>query len=158
MWAGIFFFPLSFIAIVVVQLLSGVTLCDPRGLQHNRFPYPSLSPSLFKLMSIESESESCSVMSDSLKPHGLYGLYYSPWNSPGQNTGVGSRSLFQEIFPTRIEPSSPTLQADSLPAEPPGKPKNTREGSLSLFQQIFPNQESNPGLLHCRWILYQLSY
>ena len=44
---------------------------------------------------------------------------YSPWNSPGQNTGVGSLSLLQEIFPT---------------------------------------QGSNPGLLHCRWILYQLSH
>ena len=60
-------------------------------------------------------SESHSVMSDSLRPHGLY----SPWNSPGQNTGVGS---------------------------------------ISLLQGIFPTQGSNPGLLHCRWILYQLSY
>ena len=31
-------------------------------------------------------------------------------------------------------------------------------GSLSLLQGIFPTQESNQGLLHCRWILYQLSY
>ena len=54
-------------------------------------------------------------MSDSLRLHRLY----SPWNSPGQNTGVGSLSLLQEIFPT---------------------------------------QESNPGLPHCRQILYQLSY
>ena len=54
-------------------------------------------------------------MSNSLRPHGLC----SPWNSPGQNTGVGSCSLFQGIFPT---------------------------------------QGSNPGLLHCRWILYQLSH
>ena len=44
----------------------------------------------------ESESESCSVMSDSLQPHGLYSL----WNSPGQNTGMGSLSLLQGIFPT----------------------------------------------------------
>ena len=56
-----------------------------------------------------------SVVSDSLWPHGLY----SPWNSPGQNTGVGS---------------------------------------LSLLQGIFPTQGSNPGLLHCRRILYQLSH
>ena len=41
---------------------------------------------------------------------------------------------------------------------PPGKPKNTRVGSLSLFQGIFPTQELNWGLLHYRWILYQLSY
>ena len=65
--------------------------------------------------SSQKESESHSVMSDSLQPHGLY----SPWNSPGQNTGVGSHSLLQGIFPT---------------------------------------QESNQGLLHCRQILYQLSY
>ena len=57
-----------------------------------------------------------------------------------------------------IDPRSPTLQADSLPAEPPGKPKNTGVGSLSLLQQIFLAQESNRGLLHCRQILYQLSY
>ena len=57
-----------------------------------------------------------------------------------------------------IKPRSPTLQADSVPAEPPGKPKNTGVGSLSLLQGIFPTQESNQGLLHCRWILYQLSY
>ena len=63
----------------------------------------------------ESESESRSVVSYSLWPHGLY----SPWNSPGQNTGGGSCSLLQGIFPT---------------------------------------QGSNPGLLHCRWILYQLSH
>ena len=56
------------------------------------------------------------------------------------------------------EPRSPALQADSLPAEPPRKPKNTGVGSLSLLQPIFPTQGSNWGLLHCRWILYQMSY
>ena len=58
----------------------------------------------------------------------------------------------------RIRPRSPTLQADSLPAEPPEKPKNTGVGSLSLLLQIFPTQESNQNLPHCRQILYQLSY
>ena len=43
------------------------------------------------------KSESCSFMSDSLQPHGLY----SSWNSPGQNTGVGSLFLHQGIFPTQ---------------------------------------------------------
>ena len=57
-----------------------------------------------------------------------------------------------------IEPRSPTLQVDSLPDEPPGKPKNAEVGSLSLLQRIFLTQESNRGLLHCRGILYQLSY
>ena len=50
------------------------------------------------------------------------------------------------------------MQEGSLPAEPQGKPKNTGGGSLSLLQEIIPSQESNWGLLHCRWILYQLSY
>ena len=65
-------------------------------------------------------SESRSVVSDSLPLH----IRYRPWDSPGQNTGVGSCSLLPGIFPTpRIEPRSPTLQANSLPAElPPGKP------------------------------------
>ena len=95
-----------------------------------------------------------------LQPHG----FYSPWNSPGRNTGVGHFSLLQ-IFPTQgSNPGiDPTLQADSLPAVPQGKPKNTEVGSLSLLQEIFPTQESNRGLLHrgllhCRQILYQLSY
>ena len=62
----------------------------------------------------ESESESRSVVSDSLRPHGLY----SPWDSPGQNPGVGSLSLLQGIFPT--QGSNPGLlhwQVDSLPSE-----------------------------------------
>ena len=63
----------------------------------------------------KSESESHSVMFNFLRPHGLYSL----WNSPGQNTGVGSHSFLQGIFPT---------------------------------------QGSNPGLLHCRQILYQPSH
>ena len=57
-----------------------------------------------------------------------------------------------------IQTRSPTLQADSLPSDPPGKPMNTGDGSLSLFQGIFLTQEFNMGLLHCRWILYQLRY
>ena len=102
-----------------------------------------------------SSRESLSVMSDSLWPRGLY----SPWNPLGQNSGVGSLSLLLGIFPNpEIEPRSPALQADSLPAKSQGKPKNTRMGSLSLLQQIFSTQESNQGLLHCRQILYQLSY
>ena len=70
---------------------------------------------IYVLRRKEYYSESCSVMSDSLRPHGLYG----PWNSQGQNTGVGS---------------------------------------LCLLQGIFPTQGWNPGLPHCRQILYQLSH
>ena len=62
---------------------------------------------------------SCSVVSGSLWHHGLQpARLLCPWNSPGRNTGVGSHSLLQGIFPT---------------------------------------QGSNPGLLHCRQIVYSLS-
>ena len=57
-----------------------------------------------------------------------------------------------------IEPKSPPLQVDYLLPEAPGEPKNTGVGSLSILQGIFSIQESNRGLLHCRRILYQLSY
>ena len=56
------------------------------------------------------------------------------------------------------QPRPPASQADSLPAEPPGKPRNTGVGSLSLLQGIFPTQEPKWAVLHCRQILYQLSY
>ena len=69
-----------------------------------------------------------------------------PFSSPGGLPNPG------------IEPRSPTLEADSLSAESQGKPKNTGVGRLSLIQGIFPIQESNRGLLHCRQVLYQLSY
>ena len=75
-----------------------------------------------------------------------------PWSvrgdSPGKNTGVGCHAF----------PRSPTLQVHSLPSEPPRKPKNTGVGSLSLLQRIFLIQGSNPGLPHCRQILYCLSH
>jgi len=57
-------------------------------------------------------------MSNALQPHGLY----SPWNSPDQNTGMGSRSLLQGIPNPGIKPRSSTMQVDSLPAVLPGKP------------------------------------
>ena len=58
---------------------------------------------------------------------------------------------------SRIEPRCPALRVVTLPAELSGKPKNTGVGSLSLVQRIFLTQELNQGLLHCRWIFYQLS-
>ena len=89
----------------------------------------------------ESESESCPVVSDSLQPHWLY----SPWNSPGQNTGRGTCSLLQGTFPTQ------GLNTGFLYCRrilyklnhQPGKPKNTGVRSLSLLQEIFPIQQLN---------------
>ena len=78
------------------------------------------------------ESDSHSVMSYSLQPHGRL----SPWNSPDQNTGAGSLSVLQGNLPNPgIEPRSPTLQVDPLPAELPGKPENTGVGSLPFLQR-----------------------
>ena len=65
--------------------------------------YSAVVVYVFYKYHLDEVSESCSVMSDSLQPHGLY----SPWNSPGQNTGVGSLFLLQGIFPT--EGSNPGL-------------------------------------------------
>ena len=96
-------------------------------LQHRSRQDASLTPSflihrieimdiyLIGLLAKLDISESWSVMSDSLRSH----EQHSSWNSPGQNTEVGS---------------------------------------LSLLQGIFPTQGSNPGLLHCRQILYWLSH
>ena len=78
-------------------------------------------------------------------------------DSPGKNTGVGCHALLHGIFPPGMESRSPVLQANSLLSEAPGKPKNAGVGSLSHLQGIFLFQESNWDLLHCRWILYQLS-
>ena len=75
----------------------------------------SLYPEFWLCDLLTFQSESRSVVSESLQPHGLY----RPWNSPGQNIGVGS---------------------------------------ISLLQGIFPTQGLDPGLPHCRQILYQLSH
>ena len=74
--------------------------------------------------------------------------YWSGWPFPSP----------EELPNPGIKPRSPALQADSLPAEPQGKPKNTGVGSISLLQRIFPTQELNWDLLHCKQILYQLRY
>ena len=80
------------------------------------FHWVHCSHQVAKVLEIQLQHQSFQwIVSNSLQPHGLY----SPWNSPGQNTGVGS---------------------------------------LSLLQLIFPTQELNQDLLHCRWVLNQLSY
>ena len=109
----------SVLGILQARILQWVTMPSSRG----RSPGTKPKSSALQVDSLPpanpwitvNESESCSVVSDSSWPHGLY----SPWNSPGQNTGVGS---------------------------------------LSLLQGIFPTQGLNPGLPHCRQILYQLSH
>ena len=64
-------------------------------------------------------------------------IVHGPWNSPDQNTGVGSLSLLQGIFPTQgIEPRFPALWVDSLPGEPQGKPRKSVNALKSWFPQL----------------------
>ena len=64
----------------------------------------------------------CSVMSDSLQPHGLEpARLHFPWDSPGKNTGVGCHFLLQGIFPIQgSNPGFPHCRQMLLPSEPPG--------------------------------------
>ena len=85
-------------------------------------------------------------MSNSLRPmdytgHGILQARILEWVASSLPPG--------DLPKPGIKPRSPALRADSLPAEPQGKPKKTGVGSLSLLQRIFPTQESNWGLLHC---------
>ena len=86
-------------------------------------------------------------------------LWLTPWRSPGLNTGMGSPSLLQGVFPTQgSNPGLPYCGQILYHLSHKGSPR-ILECSLSLLQQIFPTQESNRGLLHCSWIFfYQLSY
>ena len=103
---------------------------------------------------------SLSVMFNSLQPHGLLlARLLCPWGFSRQKYWSGLPSSPSGDLPNPgIKPRSPSLQADSLPSEPSRKPTNTGVGGLSLLQGIFPTQALNLGLLHCRQILYQLSY
>ena len=96
-----------------------------------------------------------SVMSDSLRPHGLYSL----WNSPGQNTGVGSLSFLQGIVPTPGSNSGlPHCRWNLYQLSHKGSPKILEWVAYPFSNRSSQTQESNWGLLHCRWILYQLSH
>ena len=92
------------------DFMAAVTICsDFRAQEEEICHYFHLFPPLKVKMKV---AQSCPALCDPWTT-------YSPWNSPGHNTGVGS---------------------------------------LSLLQGIFPTQGLNPGLLHCRQILYQLSH
>ena len=82
---------------------------------------------------------------------------YSPWDSPGQNTGVGSLSPLQGVFPTQgLKPGLLHCGRILHQLSHKGSPRILEW--VSLLQQMFPTQELNQDLLHCRRILYQLSY
>ena len=92
----------------------------------------------------------CAVLSRSVVSTSLwlYGLQparlFGPWEFSGQEYWSGLPCCPPEDLPNPgIKPRFPTLQEDSLPTEPPRKPKNTGVDSLSLLQGIFLTQESN---------------
>ena len=88
----------------------------------------------------------------------FYGLY-SPRNSPGQNTGVGSLSLLQEIFPTQgSNQGLPHCRWILYQLSHRGSPRILEWVDYPFSRGIFPTQESNQGLLHCRHLIYQLRY
>ena len=149
------------------------SLC-PHESQHSRRPCPSPTPGVY--------SNSCP---SSWWCHPAISSSVVPFSSCPQSLPVTShQGLFQWVKSSHkvakvlefqlqhqsfqwtprtdlnlgIEPRSPALQVDFLPSEPLGKPENTGVVSLSLLQGIFPTQESRWCLLHCRRILYQLSY
>ena len=65
---------------------------------------------------------SCSVISNSLRPHGLLPTrLLCPWNSPGKNTRVGCYSLLQGIFLTHDQTHISCLAGGLSTTEPPGK-------------------------------------
>ena len=84
-------------------------------------------------------------------------LFVTPWNSPGQNIGVGSLSLLWGIFLTRNQTQVSHI-AGGFFTSWAAREAQELEGSLTLLQRIFLTQELNWNLLHCRWILFQLSY
>ena len=93
-------------------------------------------------------------MPNSLQPHGLY----SQWHSPAQNTGLGSLSLLQGIFPKQgLNPDLPHCRQILYQLSNKGTPRILEWTAYPFSQGIFPTQELNQGLLRCRWILYQLS-
>ena len=70
-----------------------------------------------------SETVSCSVMSNSLRPHGLQpARLLCLWNPPGKNTGVGCHSLLQGILPTQGCNPALLLCRQTLPSEPRREP------------------------------------
>ena len=108
---------------------------------------------------VRGKRESHLVVYDVLRPHRLQPTrLLCWWGFPGKNTGGLPCPSPRDLPKAGTERRSPTLQVDSLPTEPPGKPRNTGVGSLSLLQGIFLTEGLNPGLLHCRLILYLLSH
>ena len=106
-------------------------------------------------------SESCSVVSDSLRPQGLFSL----WNSPGQKTGVGSCSLLQGIFPTqRLNPSFPHCRRILYQLSHQGSPREGLISTTALLREDYVNRTTWHIILrdffffHSAWFLHLPSF
>ena len=119
----------------------------PRGLQHTRLLCP-LSPG------IRSNSHPMSqwcYLSYPLLPSSPFAFSLS--QQQGLFQWVGSSRQVVKVLELQLP-----LQPHGLYSARNSPGQNTGVGSLSLLQGIFPTQGSNPGLPHCRRILYQLSH
>ena len=142
---------------------------------------------LLEYLDVHMHSESHSVVSDSLRPHGLQSTtLLRPWDFPGKGTGVGCHFRLQRIFPTQgSNPGLPRCRQMLYHLSHQGSlllsynyticdpmdfsltrflhpwdfpGKNTGVGSHFLLHGIFPTQGLNPGLPHCRQTLYRLNH
>ena len=98
-------------------------------------------------------NESHPAVSNSLQPHGLH----SPWNSPGQNTGLGSLSLLQRIFPSQGSNPGPPICREilyQLSHKPPGRPindtRNTQFSSVQFSHSVMSDSLQPHELQHTR--------
>ena len=155
----------------------------PHGWQPTRLPHPWDSPGkntgvgchvLLQRMKVKSDSEltqSCLTLSNPMdcsppdsSVHGIFQARVLEWGAIAFSQHRASDDyiltlryvlyLVAQSCPTLCNPRDCSLPDTSVHGDSPGK--NTRVGDLSLLQGIFPTQGSNPGLPHCRQILYQL--
>ena len=131
----------------------------PHKLQHARPPCPSPSPGVCSDSCPLSQwcylttSSSATPFSFSLQSFPASGFFQ--WlGSSHQVVKVGASALAIVLLMNESESESRSIESHCLNS----LGQNTGVGSLSLLQGIFPTQGSNPGLPHCRWILYQLSH
>ena len=96
------FTTVAFISGLLVLLADSAALCDFTRVRS------SLTLELFPFLAVVNKGSESRSVSPTLRPHGLQlARLLCPWDSPGKNTGVGSLSLLQGIFPT--QQSNPDL-------------------------------------------------
>ena len=139
---------------------SYLTLCDPMDYSLPGFSvHGILQARILEWVAIPFSSRSSQPRDQTqVSPLQVNSLLSEPPGKP-KNTGVGSLSLLQQIFPTQKLNCS-LLHCRRIPyhLNHQGSPRILEWVAYPFSRGIFPTQESNQGLLHCRWILYQLSY